>query len=240
MPHLALRHRSGRGANTRVIIGDLARPAVLPVDCDAWRETIVMELPLHGASIGWEASMLSADSIVRRIVDCLNDVDAPLHLFGQGAGAGVAALLAEALCNRTVSLTLDDPVLLNDAERNQYLDLLPDPSLQVGGGHLLAAWQWARHRYLFWPWLPQTGAAARKVAAPAPRRVHGDVVEALRCGAMLKPLAQSLLSIDTAAALAALTIPIRLQAQSGEPARLAARGGLPHTGAREGLEHWSR
>jgi pimeloyl-ACP methyl ester carboxylesterase len=240
MPHVAWRHRSGGGAKTRVIIGDLARPASFPVDCDAWRETVVVELPMHGASIGWEASMLSADSIVRRVADSLNDLHTPFHIFGQGAGAGLAALLARALGDRAASLTLDDPLLLNEAERNQYLDLLPDPTLQVGGGHLLAAWQWARHRYLFWPWLPQTGAAARKVASPAPRRVHGDVVEALRCGVLLKPLAQALLSIDAAAVLAALTIPIRVQAQAGEHARLAARAGLPHAGARDGLEHWKR
>ena len=195
---------------------------------------------MHGASTGWVASLLSADSIVRRIVDSLNDVDAPLHIVGQGAGAGLAALLARALGDRAASVALDDPLLLTDGERIQYLDLLPDPTLQVGGGHFLAAWQWARHRYLFWPWLPQTGAAARNVASPAPRRVHGDVAEALRCGALLKPLAQALLSIDTSAALAALTIPIRVQAQSGECARLAARADLPHKGASDGLEHWSR
>jgi hypothetical protein len=96
-------------------------------------------------------------------------------------------------------LRLLNPLWVNATERDQFLSQLPDLTPHPTGAHMLAAWNWARMKVLFWPWQPQNIAAARKLDAPAPVRLHAEVVEILRAGTLFAPLWRAALA-DTALA----------------------------------------
>lgn len=229
---LVVRSRRGRGARSRWVIGDFARAATMPMDTDAFACTTLIALPGHSVCIGWDGASVNVDQLAAAMATVVADDVIDVH--ASGASAGLAARVAGILGTRCARLVLDSPLCLTATERDTFVHRLPDPTPVDGGGHLLAAWQWARHRYLFCPWKPQDGAAAMTVAEPAPRRVHADVVELLRCGALAKPLAASLL--DATATAAAPRCEIALSAEGDEAARLAARWGLPANGSHQ----WKR
>ncbi|NJR71981.1 MAG: hypothetical protein HC782_02375 [Gammaproteobacteria bacterium] len=85
------------------------------------------------------------------------------------------------------------------------MSLLPDAKPHATGAHLVAAWNWARMKHLFWPWLPQTGAAVRHIDAPSPQRLHGEVLEIIRAGELCAPMWRAVLLVDLASELAAFS-----------------------------------
>ncbi|MBC7624095.1 MAG: hypothetical protein H7232_11960, partial [Aeromicrobium sp.] len=143
---------------------------------------------------------------------------------GEGGAAAIAAALAQASdavtdgprCER---VRLRNPLALNESERAQFLSQLPDLTPHSTGAHMIAAWNWARLKALFWPWQPQNVAAARKVDAPAPVRLHVEVVEILRAGTLFVPLWRAVLSSSCYSYLAQFGGRIHIQCDD-EPERI--------------------
>jgi pimeloyl-ACP methyl ester carboxylesterase len=223
----------GKGATARLVIGDFARPARLPPDTDAFAETLAVELPGHGVGTGWNAADLAVEALADGMAALIGGEAIEVHACG--VGAGLAARVAARLGARCRGLLLEDPLALDEAERRVFVERLPDATPIDGGGHLLSAWQWARLRHLYWPWKRPEAAAAIATAEPAPRRVHAETVELLRCGALAKPLAEHLLDAadEVAAPPCAFTLRASCATHAELAARLAARWNVPAKGGRE-------
>ena len=185
---------------------DLGQAATIPVDVAHGIAVVAPELPLHGASRDWPSGAVAPTEIAVAIVEALAQLGVTqVRIRAVGGSGALAAAIAD-WCQdqgsiRCERIRLINPLPLSDHERAQFLSLLPDATPQSSGGHLVAAWNWARMKYLFWPWLPQTGAAVRAVAAPAPARLHAETREIIRVGTQLMPMWRAALDVDLAAAL---------------------------------------
>jgi len=198
------------GPVVELFIPDIGTPAAWPArarsDAHAW----VLEWPGHGASERRALQHLSMDVLAAGLVSALPL--GPVYLHASAGGCALAAVLAHLLGPRCAGLHLHEPMPLTTDEAALFLASLPEPEPVATGAHLLAAWNWARHKHLFCPWLPPDAQAALRVAAPPPRSVHADVVEMLRAGPCLKPLWQAALAVNLPALLKELGCPVTLSA----------------------------
>jgi hypothetical protein len=198
------------GPVVELFIPDIGTPAAWPArarsDAQAW----VLEWPGHGASERRALQHLSMDVLAAELVAALPL--GPVYLHASAGGCALAAVLAHLLGPRCAGLHLHEPMPLTTDEAALFLASLPEPEPVATGAHLLAAWNWARHKHLFCPWLPPDTQAALRVAAPPPRSVHADVVEMLRAGPCFKSLWQAALAVDLHALLQKLVCPVTLSA----------------------------
>ncbi len=204
----------------QLVIPDIGTPATLPADLLAGQRALVLELPGHGASMAWRPQAESPEALINLVVDALahalqHAVPAlavgDLHITAQGGSCALGAALARRLRVRCLSLTWQDPLPLNDSERACFLEGLPDLQTDAHGMALISAWNWARLKFLFWPWLPADANAANSAAAPPPRRVHAQVVDMLRAGPLHAALWQAALAVDLRLAQQGLPCPLTLQ-----------------------------
>ena len=233
---LALRCERGSGTDgvIDVVLPDIGTPAALPADAAPLAALVTVELPGHGASARIDATAVASGAWLATLlpaIDSLHGSGRPLRLHASGASCAFAATLALQLGPRCAGLNLTDPLPLDAAERERLLAGLPHWQPQASGAHLIEAWNWARLRHLFKPWLAPTADNAVITAAPPPHRVHADTVEMLRAGPLLRPLWHAALHADPWPALTAGTLPLQLQSSPDAHAlqmaqRLSAAGGL--------------
>ena len=185
-----------------------------PADVTADGPLLLVDLPGHGASSETRA-LLDAATVVAGIAALVRAVDAqaPLALRLHGAAAGYLPGLVASLGARVQSAHLDGPWLLDADEQACLLANLPVTATDRAGGHLGDAWHWERERHLLWPWLPSSAAARRLVDAPAPARVHANVVELLRLGPRLAPLLAAATPVDLAQQLRGLPLALSVSAE---------------------------
>lgn len=222
---LSFHARAGTGAATEICLGDIGAPASIPVDVATEHSALAPELPGHGASRGWQTDAVSPQNVAAAIADAVRThTQGPVRVRASGGAAAIGASLAEQLGAQCKHLRLTDPLALDTQEREQFLSRLPNTTPHDTGSHLIAAWNWARMRHLFWPWLPADGAAARKVDAPAPAHVHAEVIEITRAGPLWHALWRESLQFDLAASIARCTCLIEV-VSSAEPEllRIASR-----------------
>ncbi len=233
-----------------LVLPDIGTPAALPADLPPQAQVIVVELPGHGASARTAVQAIASGAWLDAVLAALPDDPASrLHLHASGASAAFAAQLSVRLGSRCAGLTLADPLALDSAESAQLLASLPDLHPRASGAHLIEAWNWARLRHLFKPWVAPTAAAALAVAPPPPRRVHADSVEMLRAGPLLAALWQTALATPWPILAAALPpqMPLLLRAgndlaQQQQAARIAELCGLQRDAKDQanGGAQWSR
>lgn len=175
-------------------VGSGGQPAPRP-----GRRRVRLDLPGHGASDALPAGPIDTDALTGALVDVIDrfDPDAPLHLSGRGAAAGLTVACAASLGDRVVGVELNAPWLLTGAERRHLLDHLPDLTPRPAGGHLLEAWQWERERRLFPPWAEPAGHRRIVDDAPDPAEVHANCVELIRLGQRLREFLAAALPPDT-------------------------------------------
>lgn len=222
---LAFMARSGSGAEMEIFLSDIGTPASIPVDKEAEHGGLAPELPGHGASRHWQTDTVSVQNIASAVAEVvLPRVGRPVRLVAHGGAAAIAVRLAEQLGTACKHLRLVDPIVLSPQERDQFLARLPNTTPHDTGAHLIAAWNWARMRHLFWPWLSADAAGARKVDAPAPALVHAEVVEITRAGPLWLALWREALQFDIASSAARCTCSIEV-VSSAEPElmRIASR-----------------
>lgn len=213
--------RAGPLANRAVVlIPDLGTAACVPDDRAPGEQAFALDWPGHGASFGWTQAP-GLEALAEQALAALESLGLKrVALRGQGAGAALAVLIARRLGARCESLHLVDPLPLTAGERATFLAGLPDPAPHDTGAHLIAAWNWARAKHLFWPWRASDAQAAILAAAPPPRRVHADVVEMLRAGALLPGLWREALLLDLPTLVAAISVPLRVSSSSDHPERM--------------------
>ena len=245
------------GPLLHLVLPDIGTPAALPADLPPQAWAIAIELPGHGASAHIGAPDIASgawlDAVLAALPTLSGNPATRVHLHAVGASAAFAAQLALRLGSRCGGLTWTDPLALDSDESAQLLATLPDLQTRASGAHLIEAWNWARLRHLFKPWLAPTAAAALAVAAPPPRRVHADSVEMLRAGPLLAALWQASLAAPWPALAAALlqhmpqNTPLLLRAgsdlaQHRQAARIAEWFGLQRDtdGPADGGTQWSR
>jgi pimeloyl-ACP methyl ester carboxylesterase len=191
-----------------VHLSDIGTPARIPVEVPHGTPVIAPELPGHGASQVWSVEAVTVGAVAQSVLEVLQALGVTRYcVTADGAAGAIAAALAQVSAvtdakPRCEQVRLHNPMLLNDAERAQFISQLPDLTPHSTGAHMLAAWNWARMKALFWPWQQPTKAAARKVDAPAPVRLHPEVVEILRAGALFAPLWRTALADRVYLALA--------------------------------------
>ncbi len=186
---------SGANAPTHIYLNEIGTAAAIPVDSPFGSLRIAVELPAHGASRTFEAGI--DDAFVFAIAEALQYLQCShIHIHTQGSVAALGCRLAQHLGSAVESIVFMQPIVLNETEQQQFLSLLPDLTPHSTGAHLLAAWNWVRMKFLFWPWLPQDANAVRVVAAPAPLRVHQEVLEVVRCGQQFTSSWQTVFATD--------------------------------------------
>ena len=246
---LAYRLIPGNGMEVVVFLHDIGSPARIPVTRDHAATTLLPDLPGHGASREWSADRCVPDVIARALAALLDALGfEAIAIMAIGGSCPIAIALAHHIGTRCTKLTLQNAIALDVAERAQFLSLLPDLTPTSTGAQLLTAWNYARMKYLFWPWIPQDSRAVRQTMAPAPRRVHADAVEILRAGNCFRPLWREALTMDIARSINGIHCPVELlSADEPEPMRLAARlasaAGLAPVDAaakNEGLKTWQK
>ncbi|MFM7294030.1 MAG: alpha/beta fold hydrolase [Burkholderiales bacterium] len=223
-------------ANSLVVVhlSEIGTPARIPVEVPHGTPVIAPELPGHGASQAWSAANLTLGAVAQSVLHILQALGVRRYcVSSEGAAGAIAAALVQVSVEnnagpRCEQLRLHNPMLLNEAERAQFVSQLPDLTPNATGAHLLAAWNWARMKALFWPWQQPTIAAVRKVDAPAPVRLHAEVVEILRVGALFAPLWQAVLADQAYSALAEYDGRITIQCDD-EPERVRIVNALANT-----------
>jgi pimeloyl-ACP methyl ester carboxylesterase len=196
---IALRIERPQQQHTELVLPDIgcAASALQPSVNDAC--TVRVELPGHGASGGWAASSITLENIAQAVRAALN-VARPgsmsITVQAHGGSAAIGAAVVQALGQSAPTLQWHQPLRLRGEERTRFLAALPNTQPDAQGGHLLAAWNWARQRPLFTPGALPAQAAIAGSAAPSPWRLHADVVEMLRAGPLLAPLWRAALSAD--------------------------------------------
>ena len=185
-----------------------------PADVAAEGPLLLVDLPGHGASSETDATLDVATMVAG--IAALIDACAPaatLQLCLHGAAAAYLPGLAAHYGHRLGKAHLDTPWLLTADEQACLLTNLPVTTVDRAGGHLGDAWHWERERHLIWPWMASCAAARRLVDAPAPARVHANVVELLRLGPRLAPLLAAATPADLPAQLRQLRVPLSVSAE---------------------------
>ncbi len=207
---------------------DIGTPAALPANRSPGVLALALDLPGHGATPRLPLAAIEDHRWLGAVVEALNALGVgQLRMAGHGGACAFAAVLARRLGPRCQALTLHDALPLSPAERQRFFDQLPLLHADAAGSHLLSAWDWARLKCLFWPWLVPDAAAVIVSAAPPPYRVHAEVVEMMRAQDNFGALWQAALNSDLPALLAAVTAPLSLHVSSlarplGHQARLLA------------------
>ena len=217
-----------------VHLSEIGTPARIPVEVPHGSPVIAPELPGHGASQVWSVEAVTVGAVAQSVLEVLQALGVTrFSVTADGAAGAIAAALAQVSAENNVGpqceqVRLHNPMLLNEAERAQFISQLPDLTPHSTGAHLLAAWNWARMKALFWPWQQPTTAAVRKVDAPAPVRLHPEVVEILRVGALFAPLWRAALADQIYSALAEYDGRITIQCDD-EPERVRIVDALANT-----------
>ena len=209
-----------RGVVTELAIGDIGMQARLPGELAATQPALALELPGHGASDRRPSEDLEPDRLAAAVVHALDRllVD-DVRIRAAGGACALAAALADRLGPRCVELVLADPLQLDEAESARFLSALPALEPCASGAHLIEAWNWARQSKLFWPWMQPDAKAAIVAAAPAPGRVHAEVVEMLRAGPNWRGAWQAALAQDLPTRLQALRCALRVEVRAGDAER---------------------
>ncbi len=222
---LACRRYAGDTSCAEIYLHDIGTSAVMPGDAKQGAFVLVPDLPNHGASRGWKSDAVTIETSAKAILSVADKLNlSNITIRASGGACAIAALLAKYLSARCARLILVDPLPLNKAEREQFLQSLPDLTPVATGAHLIAAWNWSRLQHLFWPWLISDANAAREVDAPSSYRVHADVVEMVRASESFAVLWASALNADLESILAKLDCVIRVSCGGeAERVRLAER-----------------
>lgn len=170
---LLLLHQASGGSRTMVplmrVIG-AARPVIAP------------DLPGNGDScppLRPDPDMADYAAAVLRLIDAMG-LDR-VALYGFHAGASVAAELAAAHPDRVAAVILDSMGLYDPAAAAEFADrYVPELRRHPHGLHLIAAWNYVRDTYLFWPWFETDAAHARGVGLPPLEDMHDKVVEVIK------------------------------------------------------------
>lgn len=222
---LACRRYAGDTSCAEIYLHDIGTSAVMPGDAKQGAFVLVPDLPNHGASRGWKSDAVTIETSAKAILSVADKLNlSNITIRASGGACAIAALLAKHLSARCATLILVDPLPLNKAEREQFLQSLPDLTPVATGAHLIAAWNWSRLQHLFWPWLISDANAAREVDAPSSYRVHADVVEMVRASESFAVLWASALNADLESIMAKLDCVIRVSCGGeAERVRLAER-----------------
>jgi pimeloyl-ACP methyl ester carboxylesterase len=216
-------------SSAEIVLGDIGSPAQIPVDAASELSLLCPEWPGHGVSRGWGDALSSSAVILDQLAEEIANVARTrgfehITVRATGGAAALGVMVCMRLGERCRMLSLRDPLVLNAEERELFLAGLPDSAPHATGAHLVAAWNWARMKHLFWPWLPSDGKSARRVDAPAPSRVHAEVVEMVRAGPLFASLWAAVLEYDVASALRRLSCSIEvISTDEPERMRIAAR-----------------
>jgi pimeloyl-ACP methyl ester carboxylesterase len=170
---LVLLHQASGGSRTMVplmrVIG-AARPVIAP------------DLPGNGDScppLRPDPDMTDYAAAVARTLDALG-LDR-VAVYGFHAGASVAAELAVAHPDRVAAVILDSMWLYDPAGAAAFADrYVPELRRHPHGLHLVAAWNYVRDTYLFWPWFETDAAHARGVGLPPLDEMHDKVLEVIK------------------------------------------------------------
>jgi pimeloyl-ACP methyl ester carboxylesterase len=166
-----------------LVIGEPGVPAAIPPSRAPGASMLAIELPGHGATPRWPVAAIDSGAWLGAVIAALDALGVcSLRVHGEAGGAGLARALAAGLQTRCIALSTAAEPALDAPGRARFLAGLPALEPVASGAHFIEAWNWARLRRLFEPGREPDAAAALRVAAPPPRRVHGEVVEMLRAG----------------------------------------------------------
>ncbi len=124
------------------------------------------DLPGHGES---DTPLDGAQNVTAwptALIHTLDRMDIPFcHLYGHNGGAAVAVEAARRWPERVISMVLDAPICLSEAERDDissnWLRGVEPVTPTWDGSHLLRVWHMRRDMELWWPWFERNRQNAR-------------------------------------------------------------------------------
>lgn len=149
-----------------------------------------LDLPGHGASADLaEGSVLDAKALAEPLAQALKGAGlSNIEVIADGLGAQVALHLADHLS--IAKITVLEPARLSaDQLAVAQESGLPDLAPRMDASHLVAAWNFARSRRIFWPPWDLSAASQRpEPLSTDPQSVHAEVADMLRTSAHWRAL----------------------------------------------------
>jgi pimeloyl-ACP methyl ester carboxylesterase len=169
----------------------------------ATRPVIAVDLPGHGESDGDDSALASATAIAEIVGDVLAGIGLEdTHATGFLLGGQVALELKRT--DAAASAAMIGAPFYSDAERDHRLaHYAPDLSPRWDGGHLSAAWHFARLRDLYDPWTQRDrGTIYKGEPLSSAAFLHDRVVDLLKSQNRHRAAYAAQFRFDTAEALA--------------------------------------
>lgn len=154
---------------------------------------LALDLPGHGESAplpDGSQSVAAWSAFVVRTLDQMRITR--FHLLGHNGGAAVAVDIAGAWPERVLSLVLDAPICLTEAEQAHlgagWLRDVEPLTPSWDGTHLLRAWHMRRDMELWWPWFERKRDNARTTEPRIdPARLTLEIRESMKQPASFAP-----------------------------------------------------
>ena len=130
---------------------------------------LALDMPGHGDSEPWPDNPQGPAVWANAAARTLQTLGIPkVRLLGHNGGAATALELANGYRDQVVSVLLDSPFFLDEAERALFATQ-PAPSIEPDpeGVHLIRAWHHLRDSELWWPWFRRE----RRYQSPRPSRI---------------------------------------------------------------------
>ncbi len=215
-PPLLLLHHVGESAQSFRALADVLA---------GHRTLLAIDLPGHGETGGGETgdgvaidpshltdlAILLQDILTAEGIDCVD-------VLADGLAASVATSLAQTAPQRVRRLIFKNIWYVGAALKADLATrAVPDVTPRFHGGHLLAAWFFARDSELFWPWYDTRAEAALPLKGLDPRLIHQRACDLLKAWDDYPACFEAALSYDLRPVLPKLTQPVLFAADPDRP-----------------------
>lgn len=136
-----------------------------------------------------------------------------VDLYGCLTGARIAVEMAVTAPGRVRRLVLDGISLLDDAERDDYLEhYIPRIAPDQIGSQFNATWHFCRDQYLFLPWYKKDAVHRRAIGLPPADHLHTKVVDVLKSIENLPAILRASLNYPVRERMSRLRVPTLAEA----------------------------
>lgn len=189
-PVVVIHHAPGSSAQYDALVCEIGKS--YPV--------LALDLPGHGESDPLPDGSQGIAAWSALVVRTLDQMEvSSFHLVGHNGGAAVAVEIAGAWPERALSLVLDAPICLAEAEQEQvsagWLRGVEPLTPSWDGTHLLRAWHMRRDMELWWPWFERKRENARDTEPRIdPARLTLEIRESMKQPASFAPAWRAVMS----------------------------------------------
>jgi pimeloyl-ACP methyl ester carboxylesterase len=142
-------------------------------------------------------------------------------LYGFHTGAMIAVAVARYFPERVASVAANGYVLLTEPERADLVEHYLPPFVPAwDGSHLTWLWSRMREQTIFFPWYSKRGVDRLDFDVPSPEALQAGLLDFLRAGDAYRVGYRAAFTMQSAAALAAVEVPVLITAAAYDPLTL--------------------